>query len=88
MIILQRVAQRQKARKMTRDKVITEEAKYNFFALIKRLGHPKVGLQKELGLDTSIYDHFLTKHCLKNVETQSLILILLDFGKCSRFLID
>ena len=69
--------------KMTKGRVITDDAKYNFIKLILSLGHPRTGLQKQLGLDHSIYDHFLTKRCVRNSESQSLILYLLDFGiKC------
>ena len=68
---------------MREDRVITDEAKYNFFALLKKLGHPHAGLHKELGLDHSIYDHFLTRRPVRNRGYQALILYLLDFGvKC------
>ena len=68
---------------MTEARVITDEAKYHFFKLIVELGHPKTGLQGQLGLDHSIYDHFLTERWVVNQETQTLILYLLDFGiKC------
>ena len=69
---------------MTQQRVITEDAKYNFLALIKKLGHPSIKLDKELGLSGSIYDHFLSKNKIRNRETQSLILYILDFGvKCN-----
>ena len=69
--------------KMMEGRVITDEAKYNFFCLLQKLGHPKIGLEKELGLDCSIYDMFFTKRYPKTRKHQSLILMLLDFGiKC------
>ena len=68
---------------MREDRVVTDEAKYNFFALLKKLGHPHAGLHKELGLDHSIYDQFLTRRHVQNRGNQALILYLLDFGvKC------
>ena len=80
---MQRKAQRQRLMVMREDRVITDEAKYNFFALLKKLGHPHAGLHKELGLDHSIYDHFLTRRPVRNRGYQALILYLLDFGvKC------
>ena len=69
---------------MTETRVITDDAKFQFLALIKKLGHPSIGLDKELGVSGSIYDHFLTRQETRNRETRSLILYLLDFGvKCN-----
>ena len=69
---------------MVEDRVITEEAKYNFVALIKILGHPSIKLDKELGLDHGLYDHFLTKRSVRNRDTLCIILYMLDFGvKCN-----
>ena len=68
--------------KMTKDRVITDDAKFNFFSMIQKLGHPDIGLNKLLGFN--IYEYFLTKKSLMNAETQCLILYLLDFGrKCN-----
>ena len=69
---------------MAKGRVITEEAKYNFLALIKTLGHPSVRLDKELGLPRSLYDMFLTGRSVRNRYSRSVILYLLDFGmKCN-----
>ena len=79
----QRHAQRQKNIQMTEITVITDEAKFNFISLITKVGHPNIGLHEQLGLDTSIYDHFLTDNPVRNKKSQSLMLKLLDFGvKC------
>ena len=68
---------------MTKNNVITEDAKFNFISLIKQLGHPSIPLGRQLGLDRSIYDHFLTERNVKNRKSSSIILYLLDFGiKC------
>ena len=67
---------------MKKGRVVTDEAKYNFIMMIKKLGHPEIGLNKLLGLN--VYDHFFTKSPSRNIETRSLILYLLDFGrKCN-----
>ena len=64
---------------MTKDRVITDDAKYNFFSMIKKLGQPDTGLNKLLGVN--LYDHFFTKKSSWNIESKSLILYLLDFGR-------
>ena len=69
---------------MSEDWVITEETKYNFLALIKTLGHPSVRLEKELDLDCSLYNFFLTSRSVRNRYSRTVMLYLLDFGvKCN-----
>ena len=64
---------------MTKQRVVTDDAKFNFIMMIKKLGQPDIGLNKLLGFN--IYEHFFTEKCVRNVETRSLILYLLDFGR-------
>ena len=76
---LYRLSQEQNMRKMSKGSVITEEAKYNFIMMIKKLGHQDVHLNELLGVN--LYEHFLTGKPTVNIKTRSLILYLLDFGR-------
>ena len=74
-----RLAQSQNMRKMSKNSVITEEAKYNFIMMIKKLGHPDIHLNELLGVN--LYEHFFAGNPTVNNKTRSLILYLLDFGR-------
>ena len=71
----------QKDKKGTGERAVTEDLKFNLFSLIIELGDPRYGLDKMFGLGRSgLYDHFFTKKSVRNRESMSLLLVLIDFG--------
>ena len=81
MLSFQRQRAYAKTQKVSLQRVVNDDTRYNLISLLIELGDPKHQLDKLFGFpQNGLYDHFFTGKNLRTQTSMSLLITLIDFG--------